>query len=99
MDAARTTIIMRPSLLARLKLFAHRHNRTMSQVVEEGVSQVIDRAEQNNLDTLYKGLLSLSGIIDDPTLTDASSTIDEVLYGETRQQVKKTQVDKGRRDH
>lgn len=82
MNTAKTTINMNPSLLARLRLFTQRHNRTMTDVIEQGVTRLMDETEQESLEAMYHHLFQLKGAIKDPQLTDASETIDEVLYGE-----------------
>lgn len=42
-------------------------------------SQITDHA--NNLDQAYVSLKRLKGIVKDPNLRDASTTIDEYVYG------------------
>ncbi|MCL4878511.1 MAG: hypothetical protein KJ064_17760 [Anaerolineae bacterium] len=82
MNIAKTTINMNPGLLARLRLFTQRHNRTMTDVIEQGVTQLMDATEQDSLEEMYRQLFTLKGVIKDPILTNASETIDEVLYGD-----------------
>jgi predicted transcriptional regulator len=78
----RTTIMMRPALFERLKIFTRETDRPMSAVVEEGITAVLERHEQERLDKMYQGLFELSGMIQDPDLIDVSGNIDEILYGE-----------------
>lgn len=81
MNIARTTITIEPSLLGRLRLFAKEQNRSMSAVIEEGIKRVIAEHEHKRLDRMYENLKKLDGS-GDPSITDASSTINAVLYGE-----------------
>lgn len=83
MNTVPTTIRMQPSVLERLRFFAQERGRTMSEIMEEGVNHVLEQYESQRLDRLYEGLKQLDGI-GDPSITDASTTIDEVLYGEQR---------------
>ena len=76
----RTTILMPPSLLKRLKLFAHDQRRPVSEIVAIAVRQVIETNDQSRLERMYKGLFALAGA-GTKGVTDASSTIDETLYG------------------
>lgn len=82
MNIARTTITIKPGLLARLRLFANHHNRTVSEVVEQGIIQVLSEAEKTETDTLYQELFKLKGIAKtaDPKYKD--KTVDEILYGD-----------------
>lgn len=81
MNISRATFTIQPSLLERLRLFAKEHNRSISAVVEEAIQKVISEHEVRRLDRMYEGLKKLDGM-GDPSITDASTTIDEVLYGE-----------------
>ena len=81
MNTVRTTLMMPPALLERLKLFSRHQGKSMSEVVEEGVRHVLDEHEDDRLERTYQGLLALKGMIKEP-ITDASTTIDETLYGE-----------------
>lgn len=42
----------------------------------------IPKMTEADLDRIYKGLNKMEGMAGQPSVTDASSTIDEVLYGE-----------------
>lgn len=81
MNAVRTTFTIRPSLLERLKIFTRETDRPMSAVVEEGITSILERHEQERRTKMYKGLFELVGKSDAP-ITDASTNIDETLYGE-----------------
>ena len=77
----RATIVIRSALYKRLKLFSQEQGKPMSEIVEIGVRQVIDADDENRLNYLYKGLFALAGT-GKKGITDASSTINEMLYGE-----------------
>lgn len=47
----------------------------------ESQKRRVSKLEAKRLDRMYEELKKLEGIVKDP-ITDASSTIDEVLYGE-----------------
>ncbi len=71
---------MQTTRLHRLKLFARHHKKTVSQVVEEAVEQVMAKPATTKPDR-YAELLKLKGIgKSDPNLKNLS--VDEILYGE-----------------
>lgn len=78
---ARTTILLPPALLQRLRDFAARRGETMSKIVEAGVKQMIEKDQAIQVRQLYKTLKELDGA-GGAGIADASTTIDEVLYGE-----------------
>ena len=53
----------------------------MAQLVEEKLDPILAEQEQARIKRMYSGLFTLEGIAKEP-ITDASTTIDEVLYGE-----------------
>ena len=81
-STARTSITMKSNLLERLRLFADRHNRTVSDVVEQGVTQVIHQVREADTEDMYQELFKLKGIVkeSDPKYKDKS--VNEILYGE-----------------
>lgn len=62
-------------------MFTRQHNMTMTEVIESGIRQIIEQQEQTRIDRMYKGLFALKGI-GKQGITDASTTIDEDLYGD-----------------
>ena len=83
MNTTRTTIILNSSLLERLRWFvSNNKGTTMSEVVEKGVQYILDKTEKKQIDTVYDGLLSLSGIAKDTNPKLGNKGIDEILYGE-----------------
>jgi hypothetical protein len=80
-DTIRTTFTIRPGLFERLKRFSREQGKPMSEVVEEGISQVIEQHEQERIQKMYEGLSTLVGMSKAP-IPDASQRIDEILYGE-----------------
>jgi hypothetical protein len=82
MQTIPTTIRLQPSLLERLKMFSREHNTTMTEVIESGIRQIIEQQEQTRIKRMYKGLFALKGV-GKAGVTDASTTIDEELYGES----------------
>ena len=77
----RTTMNFSPTFHIRLKRLAELEGKPMSQLVEENLDPILAEQEQTRLKHMYSGLFTLEGIAKEP-ITDASTTIDEVLYGE-----------------
>lgn len=73
-----------PSFHIRLKRMAEQEGKPMAQVVEEKLAPILDEQEQARLKRMYNGLFTLEGICKDP-IPDASTSIDEVLYGQAPQ--------------
>ena len=81
MSTARTNITINSTVLERLKLFAQRHNKTVSQVIENAVIETIDTQAQPSKGDRYGELFKLKGVgKSDPKLKNKS--IDEILYGD-----------------
>jgi metal-responsive CopG/Arc/MetJ family transcriptional regulator len=78
----RTTILLQPSLLLRLKHFSKEQGRPMSEIVEQAVRHVIEQTDQRRLGRMYEGLFALAGK-GKAGVRDASQSIDEELYGKT----------------
>ena len=83
--AVKTTMNFSPAFHIRLKMAAEQAGKPMAQLVEEKLAPVLDEQEQARLKRLYAGLFELEGMCKDPII-DASTTIDEVLYGAGSQQ-------------
>jgi len=69
-----------PTFHLRLKRAAERNGKPMGQLIEEKLLPLLTDEEQKQLRRQYDGLLALKGSVKD-YLPDASTTIDEVLYG------------------
>ena len=80
-ELVRTTILLQPSLFRRLKLFAHDQGKPMTEVVERAIRTVIETEDQPRIQRMYDGLFRLAGT-GKAGVRDASSTIDDDLYGE-----------------
>ena len=72
---------MRPALFRRLKLLSQEQGKPISEIVDLGVSQIIAASDESRLERMYKGLFNLAGM-GKRGIRDASSLIDETLYGE-----------------
>ena len=80
-STARTSITMNSTVLERLRVFAQRHNQTISQVIENVVVEVIDAPTQTQKGERYSALFKLKGVgKSDPKLKNMS--VDEILYGD-----------------
>ena len=78
---ARTSIYFPDNLHAKLQMVSKRKKRSVSQLVTEAMNKALATEEDTNLEKLYSAMEQVKGICKDP-ITDASTTINEVLYGE-----------------
>jgi alpha-amylase/alpha-mannosidase (GH57 family) len=78
----RTTMAFSPAFHLKLKLIAEESGKPMSQLIEDTLAPILEKQEKVRLERMYEGLQALSGMCKDP-ITDASITIDEVLYGDS----------------
>ncbi len=78
--AIKTTLNFSPAFHWRLKEAAERAGKPMAEVVEEKLAPILTAEEQARLKRVYDGLAALVGLCKTGP-TDASTTIDEVLYG------------------
>lgn len=77
----RTTVAFQPSLLQRLKIFAEKRGKTVTEIVEASTREYIEKQEQPQIDQLYQGLFELAGMCKEP-VENASTSIDDLLYGD-----------------
>ena len=80
-NIARTTFTFSPGFYERLKRLSQGEHKTMSRFVEEKLTQLLAQQEQQQLGQMYAGLRRLRGT-GQVGITDASSRIDDILYGE-----------------
>ena len=76
-----TTILFRPGVFKRLKLLSQEQNKPISEIVNTAVRGALEIGDQPRLERMYKGLFTLVGT-GKKGVSDASSTIDDVLFGE-----------------
>ncbi|MBX3083957.1 MAG: hypothetical protein KF716_20140 [Anaerolineae bacterium] len=76
----RTTMAFSPAFHLKLKTVSEQTGKPMAQLVEEKLAPLLEEQEQTRLKRMYDGLFALEGMCREP-ITDASTTIDEVLYG------------------
>ena len=81
MTAVKTTLTFSPEFHLRLKLASQREKKPLAKVVEEKIAPILEREEKNFVRGMYDGLLDMAGMVK-KNIPDASTTIDEVLYGE-----------------
>lgn len=77
----RTSLSLPESLYQRLAILAQNQDQNMSELIRELVEKALAMEEELKLQKIYTGLQQLGGV-GDAGITDASITIDEVLYGE-----------------
>ena len=77
----RTSLFLPNALHQRLHILSKRQRKTLSDVARELFEKSLASQEENAILRTYQALDALDGI-GDPTVTDASTTINEVLYGE-----------------
>lgn len=78
---ARTSITLPQVLLQRLRDFAHRRGETISKIVEDGVKHMIEKDQALQVRQLHQTLKEMDGA-GGAGIADASTTIDELLYGD-----------------
>lgn len=76
----RTTIYLSETLHQRLQIASKRRNQSVSQLAQDLLDRALADEEKVRLDKMYTALEGLEGFIKTP-VKDASTTIDEVLYG------------------
>ena len=86
----RTTFYFPEPFYQRLRMASQRHGKSASKLAQEWIERALSREEEQHLEALYQSLDQLDGFIHDP-ITDASTTIDAVLYGEPRTGERKIQ--------
>jgi predicted DNA-binding protein len=77
----RTSIVLPAPLYQRLSLLAKQDGKKLSELVRDLLDRSIAEQEQRQTARMYQVLKEMDGIVKS-NITDASSTIDEVLYGE-----------------
>ena len=77
----RTTFYLSDDLHHRLRSISKQKKKPMSRYASELLERGLKQDEYPDLDRLYKAFEKMKGIAKEG-VTDASTTIDEVLYGE-----------------
>ena len=78
--AVKTTMNFSPAFHSKLKQVADERQKPMGQFIEEYLSPMIDDLQERKRQAVFEGLFKLEGMITNGT-EDASTTIDEYLYG------------------
>lgn len=76
----KTTLNFDPLFHARLKTVAQELNKPMAEVIQEHLLPVLDDIQKERHRKVFDALQKLNGIVTDGPI-DASTTIDEYLYG------------------
>lgn len=77
----RTSLYLPKPLYQQLEFAAKRRKTSVSQVTRELLQKALAANEDKALDRMYQAWNEVNGI-GEAGITDASTTIDEVLYGE-----------------
>ncbi len=77
----RTSVYLPPALLERLRIASRQRRQPVSMVVRNLLDQSLTQDERARREQMYKELRKLDGACK-VHVTDASTTIDEALYGE-----------------
>ena len=77
----RVSFYLTPSLHARLQNASRQAGQSMSDLARELLDQALAVREKAQLKQLYDGIDRLDGI-GPKGITDASTTIDQIMYGE-----------------
>ena len=78
----RRTVAFTNTLNQRLKLLAQEGDKKFSTVVRQLLEKALQAEEDTRITRMYQDLEKLRGV-GSPDITDASTTINEVLYGES----------------
>jgi hypothetical protein len=74
------TMDFSPAFYLKLKFVAQTEQKTLTQIVEEKLMPLLEAEEEVRLQEMYAALHAMEGICKEP-ITDASQTIDDILYG------------------
>jgi predicted DNA-binding protein len=77
----RTSLILPAGLRQRLAMMSRREDKSLSELARELLDQALAKHEQTELKMMHQALRELDGV-GDRCITDASTTIDDALYGE-----------------
>lgn len=77
----RTSLFLPPALHQQLLLMSKQEGKSLSDVVREATEQFIDLKQKQHRERMYAALDAMQSV-GSLTVTDASTTIDETLYGE-----------------
>lgn len=80
LTAIKTTLNFSPDFYRKLKQVASTRRKPMNVCIEEIMNPLLDQLHRHTLQAQYEGLFKLKGMIQDGP-SDASTTIDEYLYG------------------
>ena len=81
MNTVRTSLVLPTTLHQRLAMAAKYADKTISEMVRELLDSALASQEQGRIAHTYEVLRKVEGICKDK-ITDASTTINETLYGE-----------------
>ena len=84
-QAIKTTMNFTPAFHWQLKKAAEEAGKPMAELVEEKLAPILTSQERARLKRMYAAFATITGICKEP-VTDASSTIDEILYGKGHNQ-------------
>ena len=76
----RTSLVLPPTLHQRLVWLAREQGTSVAEAVREILDSALQTKEKAKLSRMYQQLDQLTGIAKEP-ISDASATIDELLYG------------------
>ena len=77
----RTSVVLPPALHKELEITSHQEGRTVTDLIRQAVEQAMTARRQTQVKAMYRTLRTLEGT-GSPDITDASTTINDVLYGE-----------------
>jgi predicted DNA-binding protein len=85
MNKTRISFLLSPTLHQRLIIASKQEDKSLSELVREILEQELTRREQDRLEQTYEGLKAMDGV-GESGISDASTTINEVLYGRSNNQ-------------
>lgn len=76
----RTSVTLPKTLHQRLVMAAHYQNKKLTTFIRDLLGQALETQEQARVDRMYQDIAELKGV-GPKGITDASTTIDNTLYG------------------
>ena len=77
----RTSVILPPALHQELVITSHQEGKSVTDLVRQAVEQFMISRQKKHLGKMYQTLTLLEAT-GSPDITDASTTINDILYGE-----------------
>lgn len=77
----RTSLVLPPVLFQQLEQLARKKRKPFSALIRDALSHYVSNDSEQGLEATYNALWKMNGMVKSD-ITDTSTTIDDVLYGE-----------------